>query len=317
MLEYITENTISDSFIFSMLNQNSTIVMTAQKALEKGTIVTPEQIEEQLIQIKKTQISPIWDRVIRAFENKQIILVYSSEVKVTSAIPFLITRTGNGLCAYVYITNFTGMAADKKSYDIPYKTLYVLMEGAYLSLGYVGKKEYFVRNTGLMKICMNMFTQMYMRLLNKEFALTLDPILSNNTTFLIAKYFVMNVWGMTNSEMATGYAIGACLEPDRSAIREVDMIYDDVDPKDLVGLTNLLHKASDRMAPLTLRYLMERWINTYKQGGLLAMDCLPYLFFTIENLLLGTFVVNQTILRDIMRSVPTVRNFYAEITKAL
>ena len=67
MLEYITENTISDSFIFSMLNQNSIIVMTAQKALEKGTIVTPEQIEEQLIQIKKTQISPIWDRVIRAF----------------------------------------------------------------------------------------------------------------------------------------------------------------------------------------------------------------------------------------------------------
>lgn len=317
MLEYITENTISDSYIFSMLNQNSLMVSTAQKALEKGSLVTPEQIEEQLIQIKKTQISPIWDRVVRAYENKQILLVYSSEVKVTSAIPFLITRSGNGLCAYVYLSNFTGLSADKKSYDINYKTLYVLMEGAYLSLGYIGKKEYFVRNTGLMKICMNMYTQMYMRLLNKEFALTLDPILSNNTTFLIAKYFVMNVWGMTNSEMASGYAITACLEPDRSAIKEVDLIYDEVGPKDLTGLTNLLHKASDRMAPLTLRYLMERWINTYKQGGLLAMDCLPYLFFAIENLLLGTFVVNQTILRDVMKGVPTVRNFYAEITKAL
>lgn len=317
MSEIFTENTLSDSYIFGNLNQNSVIVSRVLEAIKTGTSVSRDQLEEQFIQIQKTRVSPLWDKAVKAYDDGHIVLVYSTKVKVTSAVPFFLMRTGEGIKAFIFLNNYTGLESDGKSFDIPFKSLYVLMESAYLSLCYLQKKEQFTRNVGLMRLCMNMYTAMFTRILNKEYALTLDESLNNQVTFSIAKFFLTSMWGLPNNDIATNYASLACLNPDGTDIKVCDMDYNQTEITDLVGLSQFIKTRSDRMSNLTLRYLMERWINTYKQGGLLAMDCLPYLFFAIENLLLGTFLVNQTILRDIMRSVPSVRNFYAEIGKII
>ena len=76
-----------------------------------------------------------------------------------------------------------------------------------------------------------------------------------------------------------------------------------------------MKKQFPRLETLTIRYFVERYINTYNGTAILAIDYLPYIFFVVINMLLGGFLVNQGTLSDIVKNTPMANKFYPELAK--
>ena len=83
--EIFMESSMSDSFIYGLFNASGEIQKKILTALKEGIVLDKSFIEEQLIQIDRARISPLVPKVLEAFNDGIIRLVYwkSTSQKMT------------------------------------------------------------------------------------------------------------------------------------------------------------------------------------------------------------------------------------------
>ena len=116
--------------------------------------------------MKKTAITPLTSKVLESYDNGNIELLYSKEVKIGNSIPFIIRKRGDGnIVATIFIMSFGSM--DNNTFNIPVKQLYALMESAYVALEMQKNPMKIQRNVGLMRICCDVYTAMFVNIINR------------------------------------------------------------------------------------------------------------------------------------------------------
>lgn len=311
------EASMENSFVYKTFNASNGMIEKIIKCLKTGVSLDKEYIEEQYYQIKKTVISPLSPRVIEKYDNGEIELLYSKEVKVGLSVPFVIRKGPNGNpIATVFIGTFATL--DKSNnLVIPVKQLYGLMESAYIALMMQTQPMKIQRNVGIMKICMDVYVEMLIRILNRDYALTMDKVLYDKCVYCISRFFLTYVWEYPNKDLIDAYAKSAC---DTISQLDMDMLktnYDAFNPTDLKGLMEFMKSLSPRMSDLNIRYFIERFITTYHGSSIMALDYLPYVFFVITNVILSTFLVSQTALNDIIKNTKNIGKLYPELSKLI
>jgi hypothetical protein len=267
--------------------------------------------------MKKIAISPLSQKVVKAYDDGQIELLFSREVKVGKAIPFIIRKNEKGnIVATIFISTFATLDANS-NLAIPVKQLYALMESAYVALRMQINPAVIQRDTVLMKIVNSVYTQIFLRVLNKEYALSLDKELYDKTSYCINKFFLSTVWGYPSKDLVEAYA-----KSDLKSISELDLgmistAYDSNNIKDINELISFISDLSPRMKELNTRYFIERFINMYHGSSIMSIDYLPYTFFVIINVILGSFLIAQNALNDIIKNTKGINKFYMELSKIL
>ena len=320
-VEYFKEATMEDSYIFGVFNNNKEVTTKMLSFLKSSVLIDKSYIQEQLIQIERTRISPLASAVLTAYERGDIELRFSKNVNTPTAIPYIVRQSKStqlnptGIIATVFISNFSGLTKDGNALNIPMKNLYVLMESAYIAL-YIHKHPMVLeRSSGLMKICNLIYTEMFMRILNKEYALSITKDLYDRTAFFISKFFLENVWELKSKSIIDNTAMSVVLSPDRADLSNALVAYDQANIRSINELINFIKGMSPRMNDLNLKYFIQRYLNTYHGGSIMAIDYLPYLFYVIINTLLGAFLMSQTTLSDIIKNVKGIQGFYPELTR--
>ena len=318
----ITESSLNDSILFNTFNKNSALSIMVNECFKNGIILNEKHIEEQLIQIKKTKISPLADKVVDAFMNGRIVLLFSRNVKVSQALPFIVLKMQGQLKAIVFLSNYATLTSNNKVgndeyLNMPMKDLYVLMEGAYTALSYNTYQIGIVKNMGLMKLSTNIYTQMIMRILNKEYAISMEKEVADRVSFIISRFFLDNVWENPNKDINTNYAINAILNPNKLDLMLISETYNNADIKNVEHLIAFLKTISNRFNTLNLRYFTQCYLNTFKSSALFSMECLPYFLYTIQTACIGSFLVNQPIITDICKNIKGMNTFYAELSKSV
>lgn len=315
MSEYIKEASIEDSFIYKSFNASNSLIEKIVKYIKTSALLDKTFIEEQYNQIKKSVISPLSARILEAYDNGEIELMYSRESKVGLSIPFIIRKNSSGkIVATIFIASFSSL--DKNdNLTIPVKQLYALMESAYVALKMQINPLSVQRSVALMKLCSNVYVQMLMRILNKEYALILDNVLYDKVVYSITRFFIEKIWGYPNKGLVEAYA-----SSELKFIEELDLSmtkasYDGAEIKDFNDLINFIKTLSPRMKELNTRYFIERFVNTYHNSSILSIDYLPYIFFVIINILLGSFLISQAALNDIIKNMKGINKFYVELSK--
>lgn len=312
----IYEASLEDSFIYKTLNSSAGVVDTLTKYIKTSTVLDKDYWEEQYFQINKGLISPLSKRVIEAYDRGEIELIYSKEAKVGAAMPFIVRRKGNGIVASIFIATFASI--DKNNnLNIPVKQLYALMESAYIGYQMQTNPLKIQRNVGLMKICSNIYVEMLLRILNKEFALSLDVTLFDKVKYAITRFFVEMVWGYPNIGLVDAYASQDLPNIPSLDLEMLKTNYTDNDIKSIDKLMAFVSKLSPRLNSLNIRYFIERYVNTYHGGALIALDYLPYVFYVIVNVLLSSFLISQVALNDIVKNTKGVAKFYNELAKII
>ena len=318
-----TEGTMEDSYIFSMFNENKELTSKMLAYIKTAVSIDEEMLQEQLLQIKKSRISPLADEVLGAFARGEIELLYNRTVKVPLATPFIVRRdpsfTGNALNtrATIFISNYGSVSKKFNAYEIPMKNLYVLMESAYVAL-YIHKFPTKIqRNYGLMKIVCSIYTSMFTRIMNKEYSLSLDQDLYDRVNFIISKFFLEKVWELTNSDIVFNNAMINIQNPNVTDLKIISDNYDETGINDIGDMLIFIKTLSPRLSNLSVRYIIQRFMITYHGGAVMAIDYLPYMFYVIINTLLGGFLLSQTSLADIIKNNRQVRTFYPELVKMM
>lgn len=291
------------------------------KAIKSGTALPPSAIEDQCNQARRTRISPLADEVINAVEKGEIILLHLPETEmITKSIPFIVMKTGAAIKAFVFVDTYGKVKDDpinigQSILDVEMKSIYALLESAFVAMTYQQYPAKLTRNAGLMKICLEIYTTMAMRLLNKQFSLTIEPDMYNRVAFCMSKFFLNSVWELSNTELSTKYAISPLLNPDKMELEALGREYDAADIDSIEDVLEFITKLSPRFSTLNIRYYMEQFINTYHSGAVLAMDTLPYFLFVVMSAYLGCYLINQPIVYDIIKHTKGSQNFYTELTR--
>ena len=313
----INESTLEDSFIYRSFNASNGFIDKFIKYIKTSVALTKDDFDEQYFQMKKVAISPLTPRVIEAFDNGFIEILYSNSVKIGISFPFIIRKNENGkIVATIFVSSFGTM--DKNgNLNIPIKQLYGLMESAYIALQLQINPQKIQRNMGIMKLMTSVYSEMMIRVLNKEYSLSLDKELNDKALYILNRFFLEKIW-----EYPTPTTIQAYATQDLKYIESMDLDlletgYDNAQIKDLDGMLSYMRTISPRMSDLNTRYFIERYINAYHGSSILSIDYLPYVFFVVTNTLLGTFLVSQTALNDIIKNIKGMNKFYPELSKLI
>ena len=93
---FISESTLEDSFIYKSFNASNSLVERLVKYIKSSTALDSSYFEEQYVQMKKLNISPLSRSVVDAFDHGEIELLYARDVKVTASLPFIVRKNTEG-----------------------------------------------------------------------------------------------------------------------------------------------------------------------------------------------------------------------------
>lgn len=314
-MAYIRESTLEDSFIYKTLNVSNAIIDKMVKVIKTAITIDKTAIEEQYLQLKRFKASPLAPKVIDAYDKGLIEILFSKDYKVTNSIPFIVRKKNGNIISTIFINGFCTLDKETGNLNIPVKQLYALMEGAYIALKIQIEPARVERNITLMRICSEIYAKMCIGILNRDYSLNTNKDLLDKVTFVVKKFFLTKIWEYKSTELINNYA---SLGLEFVQQMDLDMLqeeYDAADIKDINELIVFLSKLNPRLSGLNTKYYIEKYLMIYHQVGLLSMDYLPYLFFVIINTILGSFLITQPSLNEIIKNTPNINKFYIELSK--
>lgn len=318
-----TEASLVSSVLYKSFNNNAEMSSIIINAMKNSIVINENYIQEQLMQIKRVRISPLSDDVLSAFNNGDIVLLYSIKTNMPQALPFFVTKTQNRIKTFIFMNHYgtiskSSLNSDEKYLSISMKDLYVLMEGAYIAYRYAVNPTKVTRTLGLMKVSCSIYTNMLIRILNKEYSLSMDQELYAKVVFCIGKFFLKNVWMSNNEELNFSYAYNNV----GNGLTRAEMLTlsDEMESRNITLISELIEymkEFSPRLASLNFRYFVQCYINTFKGPATFGLECLPYFLFTIESSMIGSFIIGQPIISDITKNIKGMNTFYPELVKAV
>lgn len=316
--DYVCENTMEDSLVYKTFNQANGVVDKIVKYLSSGVPLDKSYIEDQYAIIRRgAGISPLSQKVLEAFNNGDIEIVWNNTEKVGVAMPFIVRRKSDGKVVSTIFINAFATIKDDSILVIPAKQLYGLMEGAYIALKLQTDPVKVMKNAELMMTTASVYTEMMARILNKEYALTLDKILYDKVCYCIKRFYLECVWEYPNTGLVSNYASSDLKYIQQFDLDALDATYSKMEIKTIANLLEFVKSLSPRMSDLNLRYYIERFIKTYHGASILSIDYLPYVFFVITNVVMSTFLVSQTALNDIIKNTKNINRFYSELARVM
>lgn len=316
--DYVCENTMEDSLVYKTFNQANGVVDKIVKYLSSGVPLDKSYIEDQYAIIRRgAGISPLSQKVLEAFNNGDIEIVWNNTEKVGVAMPFIVRRKSDGKVVSTIFINAFATIKDDSVLVIPAKQLYGLMEGAYIALKLQTDPVKVMKNAELMMTTASVYTEMMARILNKEYALTLDKVLYDKVCYCIKRFYLECVWEYPNTGLVSNYASSDLKYIQQFDLDALDATYSKMEIKTIANLLEFVKSLSPRMSDLNLRYYIERFIKTYHGASILSIDYLPYVFFVITNVVMTTFLVSQTALNDIIKNTKNINRFYSELARVM
>ena len=100
-------------------------------------------------------------------------------------------------------------------------------------------------------------------------------------------------------------------------LKTISNSYNEASIENVGDLLMFMKTLSPRLESISIRFFIERYMNTYQGGAIMAIDYLPYLFFIIIDTLLGGFMVSSMGIKDIVKNTKGVNMFYAELVKTI
>nr|DAY74549.1 MAG TPA: hypothetical protein [Caudoviricetes sp.] len=316
--DYVCENTMEDSLVYKTFNQANGVVDKIVKYLSSGVLLDKSYIEDQYAIIRRgAGISPLSQKVLEAFNNGDIEIIWNNTEKVGVAMPFIVRRKSDGKIVSTIFINAFATIKDDSILVIPAKQLYGLMEGAYIALKLQTDPVKVMKNAELMMTTASVYTEMMARILNKEYALTLDKVLYDKVCYCIKRFYLECVWEYPNTGLVSNYASSDLKYIQQFDLDALDATYSKMEIKTIANLLEFVKSLSPRMSDLNLRYYIERFIKTYHGSSILSIDYLPYVFFVITNVVMSTFLVSQTALNDIIKNTKNINRFYSELARVM
>ena len=295
---------MSDSYIFNMINKNNIINENILKSITKGEVLSLEKdLPEAAMIINRNFKYPLKMRVLELLSTGKIVLKFSQkDIKIPTSVPFVLYKdTTNTVKAIVFTDLYTDQLSDG-TYKTDAKKLYCMMEAAAIALGYLTNYKGLVNNATVISAGAEIYSNMIMRVLNKKYSL-IDKNKINSVLFLASKFYMISVLGLSDSEIVTNYAKKNLRNANPMLIDNINSIFTEENFKDIATFIQALSDDTKNglgMQDLTVRGFVESFINMYDSASILSLELFPYYMYNIISVLNSAYINNQYVLEDMV-----------------
>ena len=318
MIKQYSESSLTTSEIWNGINKmnpDETVLNKAINLIKTAKHLTNEDIEAAYISIK--QISDSLTRAaLKAFDTEKTVLVYNNIPKesITQAVPFLTLKTAKGFVTYVFVDKYITVSRDGVLTIQP-TILRDLLIGAVVANGLKNNYQNLASNEYLSKICMEMYTKFFTRILNRQFAIMPDKVIFESVQYWINRFFLENIFNSADlAENIETLSKSHIKYLDEMSVIEIVKKYNDNPPNNISELLELIKTLSSRMNSLGLGMFLNDWINYYYYPATLAIDNIEYFLFMCLTLLSGNNLINISA-SDIVKEAKFIKSFRGEILK--
>ena len=290
----------NQSYIFNMLNKNNVINNTVKELL-RAEDVEPSSIEEQLMIINKRYNEPLKREVLRAYDEGKIRLKYSKEIKLPTAMPFILIKASGGVVAVISLSNYSYKLEKSGDMSIDPKKLYTLMESAYIALKYATNNLRYASASNLLTHGSIMYANMVYSAINKKFNIGMDKKKSELVMYFSAKFFMINVLAknIDAMEIINNTAKKNCKTLSPMVIAEADDEFEIDAYKDISVFMEEVSRVCD-IHGLNVRNFLSTYMQMYGEGTLLGLELFPYFMMNICSAEHGAFMNNQYMFENII-----------------
>ena len=304
-----TAKSVRTTYLYGSMNKGDYFDKSLKSIISKGKVLKPSDLQYEISTINKYYKFSMKKAVLTAYENgviKPIVLPVGSNEKVSASVPFLLFNNGGAVGAYAFIDNYVQYAKATETYSIDPRKFYCLLESAYIAILIQKNYAVFARSAVLASEGAGVYAHMFVRILNRKYALNVDRRAYSKVLFLAAKFFMINLLGMDHgSEAVFNYALKVSEADSAMTVKELDVRFDEAeaygDINKFIGfLRTNAYMINQGLAELTVRDYLTDYVNMYQSTSIFALEHFSYFMFLVDSVVLGAYLNNQAVLEDIV-----------------
>lgn len=207
--------------------------------------------------------------VINNINSGNILFLYNPSLGTPKKyLHTMLTGVDGKVKAMVNITGFG------RSNDIYPKTLFALAQSGVVSLEMFKNWNAHINNINEIKLGSVIYAQMFGKVLDKLFAIKIDPYRSDLIHYLIAKFYLLNMCDRADTDTISDIAMQSCFNrSSRDLIQSEGDSFPEQSFSDIEKFVKELSKLN--MPGLNLKIFLENWARMYDESTILALDYLP------------------------------------------
>lgn len=287
-----TLKSIRDTYVYSVINKNNgEYDKLIKNFLTKGVSVNKEQLATAYSTIDMYFKFPLKTYVLDAFNEGTVkAMIYpkgiTANYKMPTSIPFILTKSNNVLQSVAVIDNWAKIDDDNGGrIAIDPNKLYCFLEGAYIARGLQLSYNTIRHNTIMYTEATSIYAHMFTRVLNREYSLNIKKEAMNKMLFLAAKFFMINLLQLDDSDAVFNYAVKAAGDLSPIGANRINGLFKTEDYHDLSTFIQAIARngylITSGLNELTVRSYVAQYIRMYRNSSLFSLEHLSYFIFNI------------------------------------
>ena len=324
-----TIKSIRDTYIFQVFNKGGGFDNPIKLLLEKGVVADKVMLNVPYTTINNYYKHALKQSVLNALDEGIIRPMFfpkgiTAINKIPTSIPFILTQSNGVMTSIAVIDNYIqtmDMGGAKPVLIIDPAKLYTLLEAAFIARG-VQLNFNAVRNkTTMYKIGTSIWAHMFTRVLYRPFALNVSPDAQNKILFLAAKYFLINILQLKDSDIVFNYAVQTANGINPILVRQVN---DAFKPEDYLNISTFIQAIArnsymilNGIEKLTVRDYIKDFITLYSNAALFSLEHLSYFLFNLVSTVNHAHINNQVQFEEALGKSNDGEQLYAQIANSL
>jgi hypothetical protein len=148
----------------------------------------------------------------------------------------------------------------------------------------------FHNNIGFLKLCMVAYTKLFIKVLDKTYGIKLNKMKFTIVSYLIAKFFLINVCERENNDATNILAFNVCeTTGNENLIKEFDKNFKTEEIyQSLSKFLSFLANSEEMLKHLTMREFYQTWMTMYDFSTILAIELLEHFLIMISHVIVGS-----------------------------
>lgn len=277
---------LSDSALFKEMLSGPKLAKNIQSIDLNRDKIQLADISEQLNTINKKMNFSTKGQILNYLNTGSICLFHNPEVSLPKYLATFGKMTNTGLTAVIDISKYATVRGNGVI-DVFPRTLYGLLQNGMILLELSNNWNRYTMNIEFIKNASISYSKLVGKVLDKTFAINVEPVKSDLVHFYLAKFFLINVCGKSNNDTTDNIAHKSCFNGTRlEMILEEEKQFDEGVYDSIFNLFLNLKKLNG-LENLKIRSFVENWVRMYGEGTILSLDYLPAFVSMIFSVSIG------------------------------
>lgn len=307
---------LSNTFLFDLEDKSLEITKKIRAYNPSRDNVPLTMIEDQLNTINKRFNYPLKVKVMSDINNGRVIPVFTTfgPAILPTFIPTLImSKEGKATCI-VNLSKYARKSKDGKYLEIDPRTLFALLQSGTIMLSLFNNWKTITMNQAINKLGSQIFASLTSKVLDKAYAINLNPIKADKASFLLGRFFLVNMLDRPLNQTSFDNAYTCCrnkttkniIESFNNDFIQDEKIYKNLDSFVKDGLTMV-----EGCDSITTRTFLNGFINMYGPSTTMAVEYFPYFCHLVSSVAVGAKLNAEYLIESVCGKL--ISEFYNEL----